>query len=131
MKRYFFFALLFPPAFMNLTLIQAHPASLPYYFIASYVIATIPALLIALTDEALRPRTLSSRAVWCALAGFVATPIPMWFVQSEAGVWPLLQSGCFGALAAFFCTVAFSRFDAKARLSWRVLERLVPRKSAV
>ncbi|MCX7314094.1 MAG: hypothetical protein NTV56_20875 [Alphaproteobacteria bacterium] len=53
MKRFFFFALLFPPALMDLMLVLAHPVSLPRYFLSGYVVAAVPALLVALVDEVL------------------------------------------------------------------------------
>ena len=82
MKRLFFFALVFPPGVMDLLLIHARPSRLAIYFIAGYVIEIIPALLIALTYEISERKSPLVRAGWCALAGFVLTPIPVWLLDT-------------------------------------------------
>ena len=44
MKRYFFYVLLFPPALMNLLLVQMQPSDLLRYAVAGYLIAAFPAI---------------------------------------------------------------------------------------
>lgn len=113
MKRHFFFALVFPPAFMDLMLVQTRPSNLAAYFVAGFVIATVPALLVALIDEALIRHSLTVRAAWCAVAAFASTPFAFWFFESNAPSLPgYLQTGGTGALVAFLCVVAFARITA-------------------
>ena len=111
MRRLIFFALVFPPGVMDLLLIQARPTRVAFYFIAGYVIEIVPALLIALTDEIAERESPLLRAGWCALAGFVLTPIPLWLLDAYKGaapnLWQCFEIGCAGALVAFLCAIAF------------------------
>ena len=115
MKRYFFFALLFPPAFMNLTLVAARPANLAFYLIAGYVAATVPAMLIALLDEALARRRPAVRASWCGLAGGLGSLATFWLPGFSTGavpsLWQSLEITAFGSIAAFLCVVAFCKMS--------------------
>lgn len=119
MKRYFFFALFFPPAFMNLTLVAARPDNLAVYLVAGYVAATVPAMLIALMDEALARRKPSTRAGWCGLAGGLTTLATFWLpgftTGAVPGLWQSLEITAFGSIAAFLCVVAFSTMS-RARM---------------
>lgn len=111
MKRYFFFALLFPPAFMNLLLVQAHPDNLARFLLAGYVVAIVPALLVALTDELLERRSLGIRATGCMLTALISAPL---FLAT-----PSLQAapiGVFAAIVALICFVAFNRRPRKKLL---------------
>ncbi len=108
MKRYFFFALFFPPAFMNLMLVQAHPVNVVRYFIAGYVVAVIPALAVALVDEALETRSLNDRGEYGAIAAFVAAPVPIW-LMGHGSLWQSVQIGCFAAIVAFLCVMVFGK----------------------
>ena len=109
MKPLIFFALIFPPGVMDLMVFQSHPTRLGYYFIAGYVIQIIPAL-VGLTDEITDRQSPLIRAGWCALSGFILTPIPVWLLGAYKGVspalWQCFATGCAGALAAFLCTIA-------------------------
>ena len=111
MKRYFFFALFFPPAFMNLTLVAARPDNLAFYLVAGYVAATVPAMLISLLDEALARRKPATRAGWCGLAGGLTTLAMFWLpgfsTGTVPGLWQSLEITAFGGIAAFLCVVAF------------------------
>ena len=115
MKRYFFFALFFPPAFMNLTLVAARPENLAFYLIAGYVAATVPAMLIALLDEALERRKPADRASWCGLAGGLSTLATFWLpgfsTGAVPGLWQSLEITAFGSIAAFLCVVAFCKMS--------------------
>ena len=115
MKRYFFFALFFPPAFMNLTLVAARPENLALYLVAGYVAATVPAMLIALLDEALERRKPAVRASWCGLAGGLSTLATFWLpglsTGAVPGLWQSLEITVFGGVAAFLCVVAFSKMS--------------------
>jgi hypothetical protein len=110
MRRLIFFALAFPPGVMYLLLIQTRPTRVAFYFIAGYIIEIVPALLIALTDEVAERKSPLVRAGWCALAGFVLTPIPVWLLDAYRGAAPSLRQcleiGCAGALVAFLCAIA-------------------------
>ena len=111
MRQLIFFALVFPPGVMDLLLIQMRPTRVAFYFIAGYVIEIIPALLIALTDEIAERKSPLARAGWCALPGFILTPIPLWRLDATKGAAPTLWQGvvigCAGALVAFLCAIAF------------------------
>jgi hypothetical protein len=95
---------------MDLLLFQAHPSRLGYYFIAGYVIQIIPALLVGLSDEIVERQNPLTRAGWCALSGFILTPIPVWLLDSYKGApptpWQCFAIGCAGALTAFLCAIA-------------------------
>ena len=75
MKRYFFFVLFFPAAFMNLMLVQASPSSLVKYFLAGYVVAVLPAMLMVLICEMATNRSPTYKAGWCAVAAFITSPL--------------------------------------------------------
>jgi hypothetical protein len=108
MKRILFFALLFPPAMMNLMLVTFHPTDVPRYFIAGYIIAAFPALVITLLDEALQRRSVTDRAGYGPCAALLSTPVPLWFL-GHGNAWLCAQAGGFAAIAAFLCIVAFAR----------------------
>ena len=115
MKRYFFFALFFPPAFMNLTLVAARPDHLAFYLVAGYVAAILPAMLIALLDEALERRKPATRAGWCGLAGGLGSIASFWIpgfsTGAVPGLWQSLEISAFGGIAAFLCVVAFCKMS--------------------
>src|SRR4051812_11355632 len=75
MARYFFYILLFPPALMNLLLVQTHPSNLARYMIAGYVLAALPAMAVALTDELCARASNAVRAAWCGLTGLLVSPM--------------------------------------------------------
>lgn len=110
MKRYFFYVLLFPPALMNLLLVQMQPSDLLRYAFAGYVIAALPAVVIALADEMLARASVAKRALWCGLVGLVLSPIALWMFGS-AGIWASARAACCGGVAAFLCVVVFARID--------------------
>jgi hypothetical protein len=81
------------------------------------VIEIIPALLIALTDEIAERNSPLVRAGWCALSGFVLTPIPLWLLDAYKGaaptLWQCFEIGCLGALAAFLCAIAIYQLQSR------------------
>ena len=112
MKRFFFFALLFPPALMDLMLVLAHPVSLPRYFLSGYVVAAVPALLVALVDEVLAsgggvgPRWLQRSAAsdarycwrpWSAATSLPAAPLKSIANQSGQTISPATPAPTFCA----------------------------------
>lgn len=120
MKRLFFFALLFPPALMDLMLVLAHPVSLPRYFLSGYVVAAVPALLVALVDEVLAQRSLTDRAGYGAFVAFVSAPVLLRLLE-PVGMLRMLQIGSFAAIAAFICVVAFGKFSQPKREKKKML----------
>jgi hypothetical protein len=114
MKRIFFFALLFPPALMDLMLIALRPTSVSRYFIAGYIVAIIPAMVIAVLDEALQGHSAADRAGYGACAAFASAPVPLWFL-GQGNAWLCVQAGCFAAVAAFICIIAFAKLSAPKR----------------
>jgi hypothetical protein len=114
MKRILFFALLFPPAMMNLMLVAFHPTDVPRYFMAGYIIAAFPALVITLLDEALRRQSVLDRASYGACAALLSAPAPLWFI-GQGDIWLCAQAGCFAAIAAFLFVVAFATLTARKR----------------
>jgi hypothetical protein len=107
MKRFFVFGLVFPPAFMNLMLVQASPSNVMKYFIAGYVVAALPAMLIALICEAATNRSPAYKAGWCAVAAFVSSPLML--AWAGLSPWRCLQVGAFGAIAGFICVMMFEK----------------------
>jgi hypothetical protein len=112
MKRYFFYVLLFPPALMNLLLVQMQPSDLLRYALAGYVVAAFPAIGIALTDEMLARASVAKRAAWCGLVGFALSPVALW-VFGSSGIWTSVQAACCGGVAAFLCATVFARLNRK------------------
>jgi hypothetical protein len=110
MARIFFFILAFPPALMNLMLVQAHPVSLARYFLASYAVAVIPAVAVALTDELLKRTALPVRAVWCGIVGAAFSPFAV-LLAHAASVPNLMQAAACGAITAFLCAMAFGQLS--------------------
>ena len=113
MKRYFFFALFFPPAFMDLMLVAARPANLMSYFIAGYVVAIVPAVLIAFVDEMFERHSLSVRAASCGLAGGFLS-VALFSLAAIANgaipsVWQALQVIACGAVVGAICVLTFCR----------------------
>lgn len=104
MKRYFFFALFYPPAFMNLLLLQAQPDSFVHYFLSGYVVSIVPALLTALADEFLERRNLCVRAAGCMLVGFLSAPVALASHSMQ-----VVQLAVFGAIVSFICFAAYHR----------------------
>ena len=125
MKRYFFFALLFPPAFMNLLLTVARPADLLHYFLAGYFGAILPALTIAFIDGILESGSAPVRAGWSGLVGFVLTPVPFLAFES-ATAWQAAQIAVCGGIVGFLCTMALIQFaDA-----WTLLREMIAQRRA-
>jgi Na+-driven multidrug efflux pump len=114
MTRSFFFILFFPPALMNLLLVQSKPADLTHYLLAGYVIAAFPAAVLALTDEVLEGMRDVVRATWCSVIGMVLSPAAM-AVFFGADVQRLALAAASGAIAAFLCSVGFARLDCPKR----------------
>lgn len=108
MTRYFFYVLVFPPAFMNLMLVQAAPANLVRYFLAGYLVAAVPAVAIALTDEMLARMSVARRAGWCALVGLLAAPVAMGLF-ADLSLLGKVQASLSGGLAAFLCALTFAK----------------------
>jgi hypothetical protein len=106
MKRYFFFAILFPPAFMNTLLTVARPPDLLHYFLAGYFVAMVPALLIALLDGVLERKPAAVRAGFCALIALMSMPV-MFFAFNAASAWQAAQLSLCAAVTGFICTMAF------------------------
>jgi hypothetical protein len=113
MKRFLVFALLFPLGLYPFSLMLS-TRRLGYMFIAMYVLGLAPALLIAIVDEAAERKAWFMRAGYCALAGFVLTPIPMWLLATYKFGPPALSQnlavGCAGALVACVCSLLFQLF---------------------
>jgi hypothetical protein len=107
MKRYFFFVLFFPAAFMNLMLVQASPSNLLQYFMAGYVIAAVPAMLMALICEAVANRSPAYKAGLCAIAAFIASPLML--AWAGLSPWRCLQIGAFGAVSGFLSVIIFEK----------------------
>lgn len=125
MKRYFFFALLFPPAFMNLLLTVARPADLLQYFLAGYFVAILPALMIAFLDGILESRSAPVRAGWSGLVGFVLTPAPFLAFES-ATAWQAAQIAVCGGIVGFLCTMALIQIAG----AWNAMgERIAHRRA--
>lgn len=109
MIRYFFFILFFPPAFMNLLLVQAHPVSLAQYMLSGYVLASLSAAAIAVTDELLDSSRELVRTLCCGLVGLLSSVLVVSALGSVT-MWRCALAACCGGVAAFLCSVAFSRF---------------------
>jgi hypothetical protein len=107
MKRYFFFVLFFPAAFMNLMLVQASPSNLVKYFLAGYVVAVLPAMLMALICEMATNRSPAYKAGWCAIAAFITSPLML--AWAGLSPWRCLQIGAFGAVAGFLSVMIFEK----------------------
>jgi hypothetical protein len=110
MIRYFFFILLFPPAFMNLLLVQAQPDNLVRYMLAGYVAAALPAAAVAVTDEMLAGSRDVVRTLAGGLAGLLLTPLAIAAVSGPS-VWKIALTAVCGGTAAFLCSVAFVRWS--------------------
>jgi len=110
MKRYFFFAALFPPMFMNTLLVSARPADLLHYFIAGYFVAIVPALAAAFVDAILEHKPPVMRAGYCALCALVTTPAL--FLAFEATAWQATQIAVCAGLAGFICAMGYVRLAA-------------------
>lgn len=110
MRRYFFYVLVFPPAFMNLMLVQAAPGNLVRYFLAGYLVAAMPAAAIALTDEMLTWASATQRAGWCGLVGLLAAPVAM-ELFADLSLLGKLQASLSGGLAAFLCALTYAKLD--------------------
>jgi hypothetical protein len=106
MKRYFFFAMLFPPAFMNTLLAVARPADLLHYFLAGYFVAIAPALLIALIDGILERRPAPLRAGFAALIALISTPA-LFLAFDAATAWQAAQLSACAGIVGFLCTMAY------------------------
>lgn len=106
MKRYFFFAALFPPMFMNTLLTAARPADLLHYFIAGYFVAMVPALMAAFADALLEDRRAALRAAACAACGLILTPA-LFLGFEAANAWQAVQLAVCAALAGFICAMAY------------------------
>jgi mannitol-specific phosphotransferase system IIBC component len=107
MKRYFFFVLFFPAAFMNLMLVQASPTNLVKYFLAGYVVAVLPAMLMALICDAATNRSPAFKAGWCAVAAFITSPLML--AWAGLSPWRCLQVSAFGAVAGFLSVMIFEK----------------------
>jgi hypothetical protein len=110
MFRVFFFVLFFPPTVMILLLVQTAPTDLTRYFLAGYLIATVPAALLALTDQIMERASGVARATGCGLVGLALSPIAMWFL-SAGDIKLTAQAACCGGIVAFLCAVAFAQLD--------------------
>ena len=110
MIRYFFFILLFPPAFMNLLLVQAQPGNLARYMLAGYVAAALPAAAIAVTDEMLAGARDVVRTLAGGLTGMLLTPLVIAIV-SGLDAWKMALTAACGGVAAYLCSVAFVRLS--------------------
>jgi len=110
MTRIFFFILFFPPALMNLMLVQVQPSDLVQYLFAAYVIGAFPAALLAFVDEVLHRASDFTRATWCGLFGLVLSPLAMWYLTGT-DLPRLALTAASGAIAAFLCSVALARLD--------------------
>jgi hypothetical protein len=108
MRRYFFYVLVFPPAFMNLMLVQAAPGNLARYFLAGYLVAAAPAVTIALTDEMLSRASAAQRAGWCGLVGLLGAPVAMGLF-ADLSLLGKVQASLCGGLAAFLCALTCTR----------------------
>jgi hypothetical protein len=106
MKRYFFFAVLFPPAFMNTLLVFAQPAGLLQYYLAGYFVAIVPALLIALFDGIFERRSAPMRAAVCALAALVSMPA-LFLAFDVATAWQAAKLSLCAGVTGFICTMAY------------------------
>ncbi len=106
MKRYFFFATLFPPAFMNTLLVVARPTDLLQYFLAGYFVAMVTALLIALIDGVLEKRPAPVRAGYAALSALVSMPA-MFLAFEAATAWHAVQLSVCAGVVGFLCTMAY------------------------
>jgi hypothetical protein len=117
-SRVLFYVLAFPPAFMNLMLVQAAPSNLLRYFLAGYLIAAVPAAVIALTDEMLTRASAAQRAGWCGLVGLLSAPVAMGrFV--DLSLLGKAQAALSGGLAAFLCALTYARLVRR----WAVAKR--------
>jgi hypothetical protein len=114
MTRIFFFILFFPPALMNLMLVQVQPPDLVQYLLAAYVIGAVPAAALALVDEVLHRASDFTRATRCGLVGLVMSPLTMWSLTG-ADLPRLALTAASGAIAAFLCSVALARLDRPQR----------------
>lgn len=106
MRRILFYVLAFPPAFMNLMLVQAAPGNLLRYFLAGYLVAALPAAAIALTDEMLTRASAASRAGWCGLVGLLSAPVAMGLF-ADLSLFGKAQAALSGGLAAFLCALTY------------------------
>jgi hypothetical protein len=113
MKRHLFFILGFPPAFMNLLLIGAHPDNLLHYFLSGYVVAALPALAISLTDELMERGRTPVRALWCGLIGCVFAPVAIGL--GGLGVSGILHTAMCGGLVGFLCAMAYGQTLGRVR----------------
>jgi hypothetical protein len=107
MKRYLFFVLFFPAAFMNLMLVQASPTNLVKYFLAGYVVAVLPAMLMALICEVATSRSPAYKAGWCAAVAFITSPLML--AWAGLSPWRCLQVAAFGAVAGFLSVMIFEK----------------------
>ena len=111
MKRYFF-CLVFPPAFMDLLLVAARPANLMSYFVAGYVVAIVPAVLIAFVDDVRAPQPFRQGGIvqpggwFLAVALFSLVGISE---RSHSSVWQSLQIIACGAVVAAICVLTFCK----------------------
>jgi Na+-driven multidrug efflux pump len=114
MTRILFFILFFPPALMNLMLVQVQPPDLVQYLLAAYVIGAFPAAALAFTDDVLERASDFTRATWCGVVGLVLSPLAMGFLTGT-DVPRLALTAASGAIAAFLCSVALARLDRPQR----------------
>lgn len=111
MQRYFFFAILFPPAFMNTLLVSARPDSLMHYFLAGYFVAIVPALAIGFVDGVLSHKPAAMRAACAAACGLLITPA-LFLSFDAATAWQAVQISVCAALTGFICTMAHAQLGA-------------------
>lgn len=111
--RMLFFVLFFPPTLMTLLLVQTQPSDLLRYFLAGYMMASFPAVVIAVTDELLERSRLAVRTTSCALAGCLLAPIALWFFGGDT-VWQIVRAAACGGLAAFLTAAVFAKLDEPA-----------------
>lgn len=111
MKRYFFFAALVPPAFMNILLASARPTDLLQYFIAGYFVAIVPAMTMAFVDAVFAHKRAVVRAGYAAACGLVMTPV-LFLAFDAAAPWQAAQISVCAALAGFICTMAYVQITA-------------------
>jgi hypothetical protein len=115
MKRSLFYVLAFPPALMNLLLVQTNPGSLSRYFLAGYLLAALPAVAIAITDEILSRASPVKRASWCGIVGMLAIAA-MVGVMTELTIVAKVQAAASGGIAAFLIAAAYARFVEPRRM---------------
>lgn len=108
MQRYFFFATLFPPAFMNTLLVSARPDSLFHYFVAGYFVAIVPALAIGFADAMLSDKPAVARAGCAAACGLLIAPA-LFLAFDAATAWQAAQISVCAALTGFICAMAYAQ----------------------